>query len=49
LIAIENPRFQCMLGQWLENNGDLVLDATVAEHLKINAGDSVRVLPLTKR
>ncbi len=49
LISIENPRFQCMLGRWLENNSDLVLDATVAEHLKINAGDSVRVLSLPKR
>jgi arginine/ornithine N-succinyltransferase beta subunit len=38
-----------MLGQWLENNSDLVLDAAVAEQLKIHAGDSVRVLPLSKR
>jgi len=49
LVSIENPRFHCMLGQWQEDKGDLVLDVAVAEQLKIHAGDSVRVLPLSKR
>lgn len=48
LIAIENPRFHCTLGKWQEHDGDIVLDAPAADRLRINTGDSVRILPTSK-
>jgi arginine N-succinyltransferase len=50
LIAIEKPRFQCSLGrlQVVSPSGSeqIVLDAEVADRLRIEVGDNLRLLPV---